>query len=78
MQKNRISVFCAEGHSPDIEDLCQAMFIEGARVLGFAFDAPLSLEAQEKILQAANFLGERLGILLEMYNEIEHESELGN
>jgi hypothetical protein len=78
MEKNRISVSCAEGHSPDVEDLCQAMFIEGARVLGFNFDEPISQEAQEKILHAANFLGERLAILLEISGEITHELELGN
>jgi hypothetical protein len=78
MRENCVSVSCAEGCSPNVEDLCEAMFIEGARVLGIAFDAPLSLEAQEKILQAAYSLGERLAILLEIGSEIECESELGN
>jgi hypothetical protein len=78
MQKNRVSVCFAEGDSPDVEDLCEAMFIEGARVLGIAFDAPLSLEAQKKILQAACSLGERLAVLLEVGGEIERASELGN
>jgi hypothetical protein len=78
MRENSVSVSWAEGHSPNVEDLCEAMLIEGARVLGFAFDAPLSLEAQEKILQAAYSLGERLAILLEIGSEIECASELGN
>jgi hypothetical protein len=71
-------VSCADGHSPDVEDLCQAMFIEGARVLGFDFGAPMSLEAQEKIAQAAYSLGERLAILLEIGNEVKCEPELAN
>ncbi|MGO9607193.1 MAG: hypothetical protein ACLQAT_28005 [Candidatus Binataceae bacterium] len=69
---------CAEGHSPNLEDLCEAMFIEGARVLGFAFDAQISVEAQKKILRAANSLVEKLTILLEIRGEIERQSELGN
>jgi hypothetical protein len=78
MQKNRMSVSCAAGHSPGVEDLCQAMFIEGARVLGFDFDLPISLEAQAKILQAVNSLCEKLAVLLEMSDELTHELEIGN
>jgi len=51
------------------------MFIEGARVLGFAFDAPISLDAQEKILQAANSLAEKLAVLLGIPSTIEREAE---
>jgi hypothetical protein len=54
------------------------MFIEGARVLGFTLDAPISSDAQEKILRAANFLGEKLAILLAILAEAEPELELGN
>jgi hypothetical protein len=78
MQENRVSVSCAEGHSPSVEDLCEAMLIEGARVLGIAFDAPLSLEAQQKILWAAYSLSERLALLLEIGGAVECESELRN
>jgi hypothetical protein len=78
MQENRVSVSCADSHSPNVEDLCEAMFIEGARVLGFTFDAPISLEAQEKIRQAAHSLGEKLAILLEIMSATESDSELGN
>jgi len=78
MQKNRVSVSCAEGHSPNVEDLVEAMFIEGARMLGFDFDAPISVDAQEKIVQAANSLGEKLAILLELTSDIEREPLLGN
>jgi hypothetical protein len=73
MQENRVSVSCAEGHSPNVEDLCEAMFIEGARILGVAFGAPLSLEAQEKILRAAYSLSERLAILMEIGSAVECE-----
>ncbi|MGO9603976.1 MAG: hypothetical protein ACLQAT_11345 [Candidatus Binataceae bacterium] len=78
MRENRISMWCAEGRSPNLEDLCEAMFIEGARALGFAFDAQISVEAQEKILQAANSLAEKLSILVEIRGEIERKSKHGN
>jgi len=78
VREDRVSVSCADGHSPDVEDLCQAMLIEGARVLGFAFGANISLEAQEKIAQAAYSLGERLAILLQIGNEVNCEAELAN
>jgi hypothetical protein len=54
------------------------MFIEGARVLGFTLDAPISSDAQQKILRAANFLGEKLAILLAILAEAEPEFEFGN
>jgi hypothetical protein len=54
------------------------MLIEGARALGFAFGANISLEAQEKIAQAAYSLGERLAILLQIGNEVNCEAELAN
>ena len=77
-RESRVLVSCAEGHSPDIEDLCEAMFIEGARVLGFAFDAPIPVEQQEKILQAANSLVEKLTVLIAINGEIGTESQIGN
>jgi hypothetical protein len=76
--ESRIVVSCAEGHSPEVEDLCEAMFIEGARVLGYAYDAPIPLEAQEKILQAANSLVEKLAVLLAINGNIQTEERLGN
>jgi hypothetical protein len=78
MREERVTVSCAEGYSLNTEDVCEAMFIEGARVLGFAFDAPISSEAQEKILQAASSLAEKLAILLQLRGEIERECALGN
>jgi len=79
MQENLVSPSCAEGLSPNVEDLCVAMFIEGARLLGIAFDGPMSLDAQEKILEAANSLSEKLAILMDIQTgERELEPELGN
>jgi hypothetical protein len=78
MQENLLSMSCAEGQSPNVEDLCVAMFIEGARVLGVNFNAPMSLDAQEKILQAAHSLREKLALLLEFQSYLEPLSELPN
>jgi hypothetical protein len=79
MQENFVSMTCAEGQSPNIEDLCVAMFIEGARVLGIDFHAPMALDAQEKILQAAaHALREKLALLLEFQGDLEPLSELPN
>jgi hypothetical protein len=79
MPSNSISMFHAEGYSPNIDDLCVAMFLEGARVLGITSDAPMSLDAQAKILEAAASLGEKLAALLEMQgDESGVEAELGN
>jgi hypothetical protein len=68
----------AEGPSPNVEDLCVAMFLEGARVLGAKLHAPISLDDQAKILQAAHALGEKLALLLEFQCAAEPESELPN
>jgi len=79
MLENYVSVFCAEGHSPNVDDLVEAMFLEGARVLGLvASDAPVSVEAQQKILLAAASLTDRLAFLLENGSEIKPELERGN
>jgi hypothetical protein len=65
---------------PNVDDLCVAMFLEGARLLGIKDNAPMSLDAQARILEAAASLGERLAVLLEMQggDESERELELGN
>ena len=68
----------AEHRSPNVEDLCVAMFLEGARVLGAKLNAPISLDDQAKILEAVNALGERLAFLLEFQCAAETESELPN
>jgi hypothetical protein len=78
MPENYVSASGADSYSPDLEDLCVAMFLEGARILGISLDAPISLDAQAKILQAANSLGEKLAILLEFQNAFGSASELGN
>ena len=50
-----------EGRSLDLEDLCEAMFIEGSRTLGFDFTDEIPLAAQGQIMKAAAQLAERLG-----------------
>jgi hypothetical protein len=68
-----------ERYSPDVEDLCVAMFLEGARMLGVSSDSPMSLEAQARILEAAASLGEKLAMLLQMQShESGAEPEIGN
>jgi hypothetical protein len=76
--QSRISVTCEEGRAPDLEDVCEAMFIEGARVLGYSYDAPIPSEAQEMILQAASMLAEKLTVLVALKGEIDSETEVGN
>jgi hypothetical protein len=46
-------------------ELCQAMFIEGARVLGFAGEAPMPREVQERVFLAATLVADGLGLLLQ-------------
>lgn len=52
-----------------LSTLCQAMFIEGARVLGYALHSPMPREAQEKVHLAASLLVERLQSLLELQGD---------
>ena len=54
-------------------DICQAMFIEGARVLGFAGEAPMPREVQERVFLAATLMADGLGLLLEAENDDEQE-----
>ena len=56
-----------------LERLCQAMFIEGARVLGFAGEAPLPREVQEQVFLAVTLMADGLGLLLEAENDDEQE-----
>jgi hypothetical protein len=69
----------ASGYPPNLDDLCVGMFLEGARLLGIKGDAPMSLDAQAKILEAVASLGERLAVLLEIQGDQSgFEPELGN
>ena len=54
-------------------DLCQAMFIEGARVLGFTGEAPMPREVQERVFLAATLVADGLGLLLQDENDDEQE-----
>ena len=52
-------------------DLCQAMFIEGARVLGYAGEAPMPREVQEQVFLAVTLMADGLGLLLQTENDDE-------
>ena len=54
-------------------DLCQAMFIEGARVLGYTGEAPMPREVQEQVFLAVTLMADGLGLLLEAENDDEQE-----
>ena len=54
-------------------DICQAMFIEGARVLGYAGEVPMPREVQERVFLAATLMADGLGLLLEAENDDEQE-----
>ena len=54
-------------------DLCQAMFIEGARVLGYTGEAPMPTEVQEKVFLAVTLMADGLGLLLQAENDDEQE-----
>ena len=55
--------------------LCQAMFIEGAGVLGFAGEAAVPREVLEQVFLAATLVADALGLLLQ--GEDDDEQELG-
>jgi hypothetical protein len=50
-------------------DICQAMFIEGARVLGYTGEAPMPREVQEQVFLAVTLMADGLGLLLEAEND---------
>ena len=54
-------------------DLCQAMFIEGARVLGFSGEAPMPREVQERVFLAATLVADGFGLLLQDENDDDQE-----
>ena len=72
--ENRISV---KPHLPtdpvSLGDLCQAMFIEGARVLGYAGEAPMPREVQEQVFLAVTLMADGLGLLLQTDDDPEQE-----
>jgi hypothetical protein len=72
--ENRIS---SKPHLPttpvSLGELCQAMFIEGARVLGFAGEAPMPREVQEQVFLAATLVADGLGLLLQDEDDDERE-----
>jgi hypothetical protein len=63
------------GDPISLGDLCQAMFIEGARVLGFAGEATMPREVQEQVFLAATLMADGLGLLLQTQDD-DGEQEL--
>ena len=51
------------------------MFIEGARVLGFAGEAPMPREVLEQVFLAATLIADGLGLLLQTEDD-DPEQEL--
>jgi hypothetical protein len=78
MSVSSTTILGIEGTSPDPGYLCDAMFIAGARALGLGLNEEISPEAQEKIIEAAAVLVERLREILKMTTSPEEERELGN
>jgi hypothetical protein len=54
-------------------DICQAMFIEGARVLGYTGEAPMPKEVQEQVFLAATLVADGLGLLLQDEDDDEQD-----
>ena len=78
MAEKLLTLVSVPERAPTVEDLCHAMFIEGARLLGFARTNQIPIEAQEKILIAAGHIVEGLTNLLGVQSNAECETELGN
>jgi hypothetical protein len=76
MGQNRPDPPGVNGHSLGFEALCRAMFIEGARVLGFALEARIPIDAQERIQQAADLLAQKLAVLIDIQRDALVNSEI--
>ena len=76
MQKDSLSKKDTENRLFNPGEVCKAMFIEGARVLGFTLEAPIPREAQEQILLAAGLIADGLAALLDSDREAEPEGQL--
>jgi hypothetical protein len=72
--ENRISTKLQVPSDPvSLGDLCQAMFIEGARVLGYTGEAPMPKEVQEQVFLAVTLMADGLGLLLQDEDDDERE-----
>jgi hypothetical protein len=72
--ENRISLKSQVPSDPvSLGDLCQAIFIEGARVLGYTGEAPMPREVQEQVFLAATLVADGLGLLLQTEDDDEQE-----
>lgn len=75
MQKYDLSKRGVENRLFNPGEVCKAMFIEGARVLGFNLEAPIPREAQEQILLAARLIADGLVALLDSDREADPEGQ---
>jgi|SRR5580658_4707681 hypothetical protein len=71
-------LFKNQDHSPDVADLCEAMFVEASRVLGFGLTDEIPPAAFAQIIGAAQELAERLGNLMRIQAAAGTPQELGN
>jgi hypothetical protein len=72
--ENRINLKPKVPSDPvSLGDLCQAMFIEGARVLGYTGEAPMPREVQEQVFLAVTLMADGLGLLLQTEDDDEQE-----
>jgi len=79
VRKFNIKSHASMDSQQNIEDVCEAMYYRGARILGISFDQPISLEAPtEKLCRRASSLSEKLAVLLEITGETECGLEVGN
>jgi hypothetical protein len=56
-------------------DICQAMFLEGARVLGYTGEAPMPRDVQEQVFLAVTLMADGLGLLLEAENDEDDDEQ---
>jgi hypothetical protein len=75
--ENRSSTKPHPSDPVSLGDICQAMFIEGARVLGYTGEAPMPREVQEQVFLAVTLMADGLGLLLEAENDDDEEELAG-
>ncbi|HEY6420478.1 MAG TPA: hypothetical protein VIX59_15905 [Candidatus Binataceae bacterium] len=71
-------LFNNQNHAPDVADLCEAMFVEASRILGFGLTDEIPPAAFDQIMAAAKELAERLGNLIRIQASGGIPTELGN
>lgn len=69
MEKDSSSNKAPLEHYTLLGKVCQAMFIEGARQLGYDLYSPMPRAAQEQVRTAACLLAERLQALFDLQDD---------